>query len=157
MVEIDLLFDFSLECAKAMPECQFIWRLHPLFSFNKLSYKKIKYWNLPDNIILSNQTLKYDLDRSQWVLYRASSVVIQAIVAGLRPIYLHRAGEIKIDPISEIENWKSEVESEQEFKSTVNQTKGDYSNYQQALKFCMDVYSPLNDKVLIDTLRKNNL
>ena len=156
-MEIDLLFDFSLECAKAMPECQFIWRLHPLFSFNKLSYKKIKYWNLPKNIILSDQQLEFDLHRSQWVLYRASSVVIQAVVAGLKPIYLHRADEIKIDPIYKIENWKSEVESVQEFESTVKQTKGDYSDYQQALKYCIDVYSPLNEKILIETIRKNNL
>jgi hypothetical protein len=150
--EIDLLFDFSLECAKAIPECQFIWRLHPIFASIKL-----KYGNLPDNIIISDQKLKHDLLKSQWVLYRASSVVIQAVVAGLKPIYLHRADEIKIDPIYEIENWKSEVQSVQEFESTVMQTKGDYSDYQQALKYCKDVYSPLNEKILIENIRKNNL
>jgi hypothetical protein len=83
--------------------------------------------------------------------------VIQAVVAGLKPIYLHRADEIKIDPIYKIENWKSEVESVQEFESTMRQTKGDYSDYQQALKYCVDVYSPLNEKILIETIGKNNL
>ena len=150
--EIDLLFDFSLECAKAIPECQFIWRLHPLFEFNHL-----KYSNLPDNIILSDQKLNDDFLRSQWLLYRGSSVVIQAVVAGLKPIYLHRTDEMKIDPIYEIDNWKSEVKSVQEFKSTVMQIKGDYSDYQQAMKYCKDVYSPLNEKILIETISKNNL
>jgi hypothetical protein len=150
--EIDLLFDFSLKCAKAIPECQFIWRLHPIFTFNKLKYR-----NLPANITLSDQKLNYDLLKSQWVLYRASSVVIQAVAAGLKPIYLHRADEIKIDPIYEINNWKSEVKSVQEFKSTLKQIKGDYSNYQQALKYCININSPLNEKILIENIRKNNL
>jgi hypothetical protein len=149
--EIDLLFDFSLKCAKAMPECQFIWRLHPLFSFNK-----IKYRNLPDNVILSDQKLNYDLLRSQWLLYRASSVVIQAVIAGLKPIYLHRVNEIKIDPIYEIDHWKSEIESVLEFESTVGQTKGDYSNYQQALKYCIDINSQLNEKILLEAISKNH-
>jgi len=146
--EIDLLFDFSLKCAKAMPECQFIWRLHPLFDF-----KKLRYFNLPSNIILSDQELKYDLFRSQWVLYRGSSVVIQSIIARLKPIYLHRPGELKIDPIYEIKNWKSEVDSPQEFKSIISQTRGDYSDYQQALKYCKDIQSPLNENVLIEIIK----
>ena len=155
--EIDLLFDFSLECAEAFPEYQFIWRLHPLFSFNKLPYKKLKYRNLPDNIILSDQTLQYDLCRAQWILYRGSSVVIQAVSAGLKPIYLHRDNEIKIDPIYEIKNWKSEVLSVEEFGLIARNIKGDYSDYHKALKYCKDIYSPLNVKILIETIRKGNL
>jgi len=151
--EISILFDFSLECAKVMPECQFIWRLHPLFEFNNKFFKNNKYYNLPSNIILSDKNLSYDLLRSEWLLYRASSVVIQAIVAGLKPIYLHRANEIKIDPIHEIKNWKSEIASVKEFKSTMTKNLGNYSDYDQAQKYCMSVYSPLNSKILINTIR----
>tara|TARA_B100000795_G_scaffold174889_1_gene132041 strand:+ start:5719 stop:7233 length:1515 start_codon:yes stop_codon:yes gene_type:complete len=152
--EMSILFDFSLECSKAMPECQFIWRLHPLFDFNDKFFKNKKYWNLPNNIILSDQNLNYDLLRSEWVLYRASSVVIQAIVAGLKPIYLHRANEIKIDSIHEIRNWKSEVVSVEEFKSTLTKILGNFSDYEEAQKYCMSVYSPLNAKILINIIRK---
>ena len=154
--EMSILFDFSLECSKAMPECQFIWRLHPLFKFNDKFFKNKKYRNLPNNIIMSDQNLNYDLLRSEWVLYRASSVVIQAIVAGLKPIYLHRANEIKIDPIHKIINWKSEVVSVQEFKSTVIKILGNYSNYEEAKKYCMSIYSPLNATILINIIGKKN-
>ena len=150
--EMNLLFDFSLKCALAMPECYFIWRLHPLFEFHQL-----KYANLPENIILSDQKLDDDLLKSQWLLYRGSSVVIQAVVAGLRPIYFHRANEIKIDPIYEIENWKSEVESVQDFKSVVSQEKRHYSDFQQAFNYCKDLNYPINEKILIESIRKNNL
>ena len=54
----------------------------------------------PDNILLSDQKLDDDLLRSQWLLYRGSSVVIQAVVAGLKPIYLHRADEDYISKLS---------------------------------------------------------
>lgn len=98
--------------------------------------------------------MNYDLLRSEWVLYRASSVVIQAIVAGLKPIYLHRANEIKIDSIHEIRNWKSEVVSVEEFKSTLTKILGNFSDYEEAQKYCMSVYSPLNAKILINIIRK---
>jgi len=148
--EIALLFDFSLKCAKAMPECNFIWRLHPHYGFNKLKYK-----DLPGNITLSDKALKYDLLNAHWVLYRASSVVIEAVIAGLKPIYLHEANEIKIDAIYGVDSWKSEVESVKDFESTVKNKKGDFSDYHKALKYCNDLYSPLNEEVLIEAIKKN--
>jgi len=146
--EIDLLFDFSLECAKALPDCIFIWRLHPLFKFNKL-----KYSNLPNNIRLSDRTLESDLEESQWVLYRASSVVIQAVVVGLKPIYLYQDDKVNIDPIYEIKSWKSKVTSIYDFESTIKQKKGSYSDYQYALNYCLNLYSPLNEEILIKAIR----
>lgn len=149
--EIEILFDFSLECAKLMPECQFIWRLHPHSEFNK-----VRYSSLPENIMLSDQKLHDDLLQSQWILYRGSSVVIQAVIAGLKPIYLHISEEIKVDTIYEIQNWKSEVKSIKEFELTVRQKKGIYSDYQKALKDCLDINSPLDVKVLINAIRDDN-
>lgn len=150
--EINILFDFSLACAIEMPHFNFIWRLHPLFSFDKLNREKYK--NLPKNIILSNQVLKNDLLRAEWVLFRASSVVIQAVVSGLKPIYLHRINEIKIDPIHEIKNWKSEIQTVNDFKLTVTKELGNYTDYDHAKKYCMDLYTPLDEKIIIDTIRK---
>jgi hypothetical protein len=157
--EVDILFEFSLKCALLLPKVIFIWRLHPLFSFEKLSAKKKIYKSLPKNIILSNKNLLEDFDSCQWVLYRGSSAVIQAVVAGLKPIYLHEPDEVKIDPIYEINHWKNEVETVQELESTIMQTNEDnynYDDYHEVQEYCLDMYTPLDYGLLIDHLRKMN-
>ena len=154
--EIDILFEFSLDCAKKMSEVVFIWRLHPIFSFNKFSYMNNIFKSLPSNIILSEKDLQEDFETCQWVLYRGSSVVIQAVVAGLKPIYLHRSGEIKIDPIYEIKKWKNEIETVKDAMETLKKGAGNYEDYVQAKKYCLDMYTPLDYGLLIDTLRKMN-
>jgi hypothetical protein len=157
--EIEKLFEFSLQCSLKFPDITFIWRLHPLFSFKKLSSRNSIYKNIPKNIVLSENELKNDFDSSQWVLYRGSSVVIQAVVAGLKPIYLNFVGEMDIDPLYEINNWKNEVETVQELESTIMQTNVDnynYDDYHEVQEYCLDMYTPLDYGLLIDNLRKMN-
>ena len=112
------------------------------------------YKTLPNNIILSNKSLQEDFEACEWVLYRGISAVIPSVVAGLKPIYLHSSGEMKIDPIFEIKNWKSEVETLKNAQELFNSGAGNYEDYNQAKKYCLDMYTPLDYGLLIDTLRK---
>jgi len=130
--------------------------LHPKFSFEKLSSENGMYKTLPNNIILSNKSLQEDFEACEWVLYRGSSAVIQSVVAGLKPIYLHSSDEMKIDPIFEIKNWKSEVETVKDVQELFNSGAGNYVDYSQAKKYCLDMYTPLDYGLLVDTLRKMN-
>ncbi len=154
--EINTLFQFSLKCSLLLPKVKFIWRLHPKFSFEKLSSENGMYKTLPNNIILSNKSLQEDFEACEWVLYRGSSAVIQSVVAGLKPIYLHSSDEMKIDPIFEIKNWKSEVETVKNAQELFNSGAGNYENYSQAKKYCLDMYTPLDYGLFLDTLRKMN-
>jgi hypothetical protein len=157
--EVNKLFEFSLKCAKQFPGVLFVWRLHPLLSFETLSSKNNIYSSLPQNVILSKKTLIEDFDSCQWVLYRGSSAVIQAVVAGLKPIYLHIADEMKIDPLYEINSWKNEVETVQEFESiTMQTTEGNnkYNEFDEAQKYCLEMYTPLNPQLLVNTLKISN-
>jgi hypothetical protein len=152
--EINKLFEYSLKCALLIPEVIFVWRLHPLFSFEKLISGNKLFQSLPTNIKLSEKNLNDDIKICQWVLYRGSSAVIQAVLAGLKPIYLHSSGEMKIDPIFEIKNWKSEVETVMNAQKIFNISAGNYEDYSQAKKYCLDMYTPLDSRLLIDTLSK---
>lgn len=117
--ECHLLFEFSLGCALAFPEIQFIWRLHPLVTHKTLAARNSKLRNLPSNIVLSQATLEEDISRSRWTLYRGTTAVIQAVMAGLRPIYLHFPGELTIDPLYELEVWRKKVASVAEFEQAI--------------------------------------
>jgi len=146
--EIHLLFDFSLICAKQFPSMSFIWRLHPLFSFDSLVTKNKMCASLPDNVVLSHRELDQDLDRCDWVLYRGSSTVIQAVVAGVRPIYLHVPGQMKIDPLYELDKWKIEVETKQDFFDKLNNSTHVEKEYQKAREYCLETYVPFDFQII---------
>ena len=48
--ECHFLFNFSLKCSKLLSEVLFIWRLHPMISFESLFQKKVMK-SFPPNII----------------------------------------------------------------------------------------------------------
>jgi hypothetical protein len=150
--ECYLLFEFSLACAQASPDIQFIWRLHPLVTFKSLLAHNPKLRNLPRNIVLSEATLDEDITRCRWALYRGTTAIVQAVVAGLRPIYLQLPDEMTIDPLYELSDWRAVVGTVSEFQSITNGDSITTANYsesekQRAIKYCKDFFLPIDAKV----------
>src|SRR3989304_8570921 len=100
--ECNILSDFSIKCARVCPEVRFIWRLHPLVNWKYLSARNAKLKTLPKNIVLSQLTLDEDIGRCNWALYRGTTAIVQAVMAGLRPIYLQLPEELTVDPLYEL-------------------------------------------------------
>ncbi len=145
--ECHLLFGFSLACAQAFPEIQFIWRLHPVMTYESLVAQNSMLRKLPRNILLSQATLAEDFAQSHWTLYRGTTAVIQAVMAGLRPIYLHLPGELAIDPLYELEVWRTSVTNISEFGRTIRLDVDtceelQESNLELARKHCESFYLP---------------
>ena len=145
--ECHLLFEFSLACAYLFPQTQFIWRLHPIIIYESLAAQNPKLRKLPRNIVLSQATLIEDIARSHWALYRGTTTVIQTVVAGLRPIYLRLPGELTIDPLYELEVWRTRVTNVSEFEQTirldVDTCQGlSESDLELARRYCESYYSP---------------
>jgi hypothetical protein len=152
--EINLLLKFSLHCARQFPKIQFVWRLHPLFTFDALASKNKFYRSVPDNVELSDRELDQDLERCNSVLYRGSSAVIQAVIAGLSPIYLHVPGQMKIDPLYELDELEMEIETAQDFNNMLKRSIYDYTNYQKAREYCMKIYVPFNYQILKNIMKQ---
>jgi hypothetical protein len=156
--ECHLMFEFSILCARANPETQFIWRLHPMVSFESLKAKNSKLLNHPENIILSKATLEEDIARSHWALYRGTTAIVQAVVAGLRPIYLQSPGPLSIDPLYELKIWRINVKSVSEFHQAIL-PNFEISNvqlesyFQQARKYCETFFTPFNADKLAELIK----
>jgi len=104
------LFSYSLFCARHFPEIQFTWRLHPHTNKHQLLVAFPEFRELPDNVHISNATLEVDIAKNQAVLYRGSTVVINAVVRGLYPIYLSQGdSELIIDPLYQCTEGKEKV------------------------------------------------
>lgn len=147
--ECYLLFEFSLACAHALPEIQFIWRLHPILTFESLfsHYPRLKA--VPCNIVLSCNTLEEDIRRSRWALYRGTTAIVQATVAGLKPIYLVSPGELTIDPLYELEVWRETVVSISDFANAID-SDTDASHFTSkesklfAIQYCERFFKPID-------------
>jgi hypothetical protein len=146
------LFELSLIYAKQHQNQRFIWRLHPLLSFEKLKKHSSIFKNLPDNIYLSERDLDEDIQKCDSVLYRGSTTVVNAINAGLKPIYYqHDIDELSIDPIYQHRKGKEIVFSQNELRLALNKDI-DTETKQSLQNFAQDFYTPLDVQVLKDAM-----
>jgi hypothetical protein len=148
--ECNILFEFSLECAKKMPDVHFIWRLHPLIDFDAVIRRNSKLSKLTNNITLSKNSLDKDISISSFALYRGSTAIISAISRGLVPIYLTQKEDVySIDPIYNFKKLKKEVSLPSDFGRIMN------SNFNRAdlidlINYGKGFYTKLNKDVLSD-------
>ena len=129
-------------------EQRFVWRLHPLMSFEKLKKYNSIFKKLPDNICLSEDNLDEDIKKSDSVLYRGSTAVVNAINAGLKPIYYQQSiDEISIDPIYQLIKGKELVSNQEQLQIAFNEDI-DSKTRQSFQNFAQDFYTPLDVQVL---------
>jgi hypothetical protein len=138
------LFELSLAYAEKNMDQKFIWRLHPFLSFNKVrKYSKV-FNKIPENIFISQEGLNDDIQRCDSILYRGSTVVINAINAGLKPIYYKQSiDELSIDPIHGIVSGKFIVYNTLDFHSALHK-KVAMQERLELQDFAQDYYTPLN-------------
>ena len=79
---------------------------------------------MPENVSLSNGNMQSDLDKSMCVLYRHSSVGIQAILCGIPAIHLNIDSPLCGDPLKELHSFKWSVNSEAELKAAIKEIEG---------------------------------
>ena len=147
-----ILFKLSLEYARQHKSQKFIWRLHPLLSFDNLKDKSTIFDDLPDNIVLSESDLDKDIQKCNSVLYRGSTAVVSAINLGLKPIYYQQScGELNIDPIYTYDEGKSIVRSQEELGLALTQDIG-IKAMRSLQNFAQSFYKPLEVKALLKEL-----
>jgi hypothetical protein len=146
------LFYLSIDYAKKNPNQKFIWRLHPGISFDKLKSQSPILKNFPNNIHLSVGSLDDDIQRCDSVLYRGSTAVVNAINAGLKPIYYRQSSdELSIDPIYTHKEGKSIVHNQEELGLALDRDINAKTT-QSLHDFAQDFYTPLDVRALLKLL-----
>jgi hypothetical protein len=154
--ECHLLFEFSLECARGCPEMRFVWRLHPILSFESLLARNAKLRNRPPNVELSTRDFADDLAVTGWALYRGSTAVIQAVAERVRPVYVQVPGEMTVDPLYELEGFRERVTTAADFvrvvRSARERVECDDGAADAARAYCAAMYVPFNVDVLLEAI-----
>lgn len=121
--ECRILFDFSRRCARLFPGMDFVWRLHPVLSDTGFLENDPVARDLPENIKISRGTLEQDIEICHVVLYRGSTAVVKAAMAGLLPINVCLAKEMSIDPIFTVGASRVVVASPEEMAAAIEPLK----------------------------------
>lgn len=146
------LFGFALECARLAKDTRFILRTHPLISPRSLEKRIPALRHPPPNVEISTRSLEADLAQSRWVLYRGTTVVIQAILADLRPVYLRLAGELTIDPLYELQQGRDIVTRPCDLVQlmTTAIASPQRGTIEPVKAYCRDFFLPLKPTVLLE-------
>jgi hypothetical protein len=106
------LFDFALACARHRPEISFVLRPHPMVDIQSLLRRHPQLQRLPQNVQLSvDGPLEQEFAQARYCLYRGSSAALHAVRAGIKPYYLARPGELPIDCLFAMADWRETVTS----------------------------------------------
>ena len=137
--EVELLFEFSKKLAVQRFDVNFIMRLHPRLKGSKAVRMLIRKHKIPHNMIVSNNELIEDLKISKTILYRGSTVAIQAGCMGIIPVYLKLENEITIDPLYMVGEKELKISSTEQFYDIYNDKKK-IPNFKF---YCNNYYVPL--------------
>jgi hypothetical protein len=101
----------------------------------------------PDNFIISDGTLEEDLEGCFCVLYRQTSVVLQALMNGIPVIHLAIDAPLVADPIKTLEVCKWTVHSSRELQAALHKIKAlnpdqKLSAVQSANKYALQYFAP---------------
>jgi len=143
--ECHLLFEFSIDCALSAPDFLFIWRLHPIVSFESLISQNSRLQKLPDNILISRDPFEMDIVRCGFALYRGTTAIVQAVFGGLRPIYLQKSDEMTIDPLYRMNRVRANVSTSRECLDIIKNDNKQLLTHEDkisAIQCCADLFVP---------------
>ena len=132
---------------------KFIFRIHPELNINILFKKYPELINYKKfNIEISkNFDPKIDLLRSNFCLYRQTTLVSQAILFGLKTFYLVDKQNINVDSIYSVKQWKEYVYSVEDLMQKIekfNFRKNKFKDLQKMQNLCKKFYTNINYKLI---------
>jgi hypothetical protein len=118
--ECAILFEFALRCARHSPDVSFALRPHPMVDSGALLRRHPMLQQLRANVALSlDKPLELEFAQARYCLYRGSSAALYAVRAGIKPYYLARPGELPIDCLFELADWRESVTSPEELANRI--------------------------------------
>jgi hypothetical protein len=100
-----IMYNLAIRLSLISKDIQPIIRFHPELDQKKLFKDKNILKNFYDNVKISDNTVDYDILESNFLIYRGSSTCVNAVFAGVFPIYFKLKDENSIDPLFEINNY----------------------------------------------------
>lgn len=156
--EVMIMTKFAINAAHLNPNQRFVLRLHPVLKRADVTRKLKRFDPFPDNFSISKADLELDFNAASWLCYRGSTMAVQGILYGLRPIYLDPDNMAATnDPIPRDLAFHRIATNEQELVSIIqlDQQPSAVKNkeLQSARRFALDYITPMRPDRLINYLK----
>jgi hypothetical protein len=150
--ECAILFEFAIACARRLPEMIFSLRPHPILSVETLKSRHPALRDLPPNVRFSSTlSLQAECAAAAACLYRGSSAVIHAVLAGVRPFCVSRPHELRFDTLFELQEWRETVTSPEELIARIAVEPAPEAA-RRAWSYCDRYVSPVRPEALDELL-----
>jgi len=116
-----IVLNWFFENANALRENDFIVRIHPNIPADKLLEQCL--YNIPENFNFSTTDLKSDFGKCFCVIYRQTSVGLQALMNGIPAIHLDIDAPLPCDPIENLKTGKLVVSDTDQLLSAIKEIK----------------------------------
>lgn len=116
-----VVLNWFLENASILNEYDFIIRSHPNIPVGKLIEQCL--YNVPENYSFSTGDLKSDFENCFCVIYRQTSVGLQALMNGIPAIHLNIDAPLPCDPIENLRAGKLVVSDTDQLLSAIKEIK----------------------------------
>ena len=161
MGEVRMMAEIAVGSAIANPRQMFVLRLHPVLNEKKVHDELKELWPFPKNFQLSKNSLNDDLNNSAWICYRGSSVVFQAMLKRVKPIYLDIDGlAVYNDPLIGELDFKDIVSSSEQLnlilKRRAASEKIEHQKIVDAVSYAHNYMMPFSPDTFIDLFNAQN-
>ena len=150
---------FAVQAAAEAMEIQFVIRLHPLISVDRLLSEDGAFAKLPANLRFSEKTdINDDFNTARWTLYRGSGSVIHSVMSGCRPIYIRSNESINVDPLYEVTTGRLICETTSQLREVLLvdlklDREAFLGDLESLFEYCREYFTSLEPMVLIDKLK----
>lgn len=156
--EVLLMAKFAIDAAHLFPSQKFVLRLHPVLKRTQVIKKIQKLNPLPNNFAVSKADIYSDFNAASWVCYRGSTVAMQGILHGLRPIYLDPDKmAASNDPIPTCLAFRRAASNAEELVDIIQLDQKHIKSANKELIFAkcfaLDYLTPINPDILIHYLK----
>jgi hypothetical protein len=149
------LFDFALACARHRPDISFALRPHPMVDTQSLLRRHPQFQKLPQNVALSvDGPLEQEFAQARYCLYRGSSAALYAVRAGIKPYYVARPGELPIDCLFALADWRETVSSPEDLadRMSLGDAFTDSAAASRSVEVCERYVSPVRPAAINELL-----
>tara|TARA_B100000029_G_C17534906_1_gene944537 strand:- start:330 stop:1727 length:1398 start_codon:yes stop_codon:yes gene_type:complete len=148
-----ILMNFVINNIDYLENIEFLFRFHPIVNKQKILNLFSEHKNIKKIRVSTNNNIIDDFKKCDFVLYRGSSVCIEAALNSVMPIYLNDEKE-NIDPIYEvnkfqIKNYKNLNSIVKQFKNK-NNLKNNLKYLSNLQSYCKNYYSKIPNKNLFN-------
>lgn len=158
MTEVRIMAELALEAARRMPYQMFVLRLHPLLDKVRVQKSLHLSRNILKNFRVSDAGLDADLSSASWLCYRGSTVALQGMQSGLRPIYFDADNSAEFnDPIPDYVHFRRRIKNVSGLVKLIKADQHDSSGVQaeldEAIEFAQNYVMPLDTNEMIARLK----